>query len=338
MTPDEFRAGRPSRSSTGSPTTAPALESRPVMAQTAPGEIEAQLPPARRPRQPEPFDAILRDLDSRRHAGPHALAASRASSATSRRNGALASVLGDLRQHRPRRPRPGVAVEPGADARSKKSPPTGCGRWSACRSSGAASSRTPPRPARCVALLCARERDDRATAWPRRACRPKRSRSSSTPRRTATARSRRRRCWPASAATTSASCRTTRSTRCGPTRSTRRLADRSPAGLSRAPSWPRPARPRRRRSIRWRRSPRVARRHGLWLHVDAAMAGSAMILPECRWMWEGVEQADSLVAQPAQVARRRVRLLGVLRARPRAPGARDVDQSQLPAVGGGRPA
>lgn len=38
-----------------------------------------------------------------------------------------------------------------------------------------------------------------------------------------------------------------------------------------------------------------ARRHGLWLHVDAAMAGSAMILPECRWMWEGIEGADSLV-------------------------------------------
>ncbi len=39
----------------------------------------------------------------------------------------------------------------------------------------------------------------------------------------------------------------------------------------------------------------VARRHGIWLHVDAAMAGSAMILPECRWMWEGVEGANSLV-------------------------------------------
>jgi aromatic-L-amino-acid decarboxylase len=39
----------------------------------------------------------------------------------------------------------------------------------------------------------------------------------------------------------------------------------------------------------------IARRQGLWLHVDAAMAGSAMILPECRWMWEGIEQADSLV-------------------------------------------
>jgi aromatic-L-amino-acid decarboxylase len=39
----------------------------------------------------------------------------------------------------------------------------------------------------------------------------------------------------------------------------------------------------------------VAKRHGLWLHVDAAMAGSAMILPECRWMWAGIEAADSLV-------------------------------------------
>ncbi len=42
----------------------------------------------------------------------------------------------------------------------------------------------------------------------------------------------------------------------------------------------------------------VAQRHGLWLHVDAAMAGSAMILPECRWMWDGVERADSLVFDP----------------------------------------
>jgi aromatic-L-amino-acid decarboxylase len=39
----------------------------------------------------------------------------------------------------------------------------------------------------------------------------------------------------------------------------------------------------------------VARRHRLWVHVDAAMAGSAMILPECRWMWDGVEGADTVV-------------------------------------------
>jgi aromatic-L-amino-acid decarboxylase len=42
----------------------------------------------------------------------------------------------------------------------------------------------------------------------------------------------------------------------------------------------------------------VAERHGLWLHVDAALAGTAMVLPECRWMWEGVERADSIVFNP----------------------------------------
>jgi len=42
----------------------------------------------------------------------------------------------------------------------------------------------------------------------------------------------------------------------------------------------------------------VAREHSLWLHVDAAMAGSAMILPECRLLWEGIEGADSLVLNP----------------------------------------
>ncbi len=36
----------------------------------------------------------------------------------------------------------------------------------------------------------------------------------------------------------------------------------------------------------------------VWLHLDAAMAGSAMVLPECRWMWDGVEAADSVVLNP----------------------------------------
>ena len=43
---------------------------------------------------------------------------------------------------------------------------------------------------------------------------------------------------------------------------------------------------------------RVAKAHGLWMHVDAALAGSAMILPECRVLWDGVEGADSLVTNP----------------------------------------
>ncbi|MFC4640262.1 pyridoxal phosphate-dependent decarboxylase family protein [Deinococcus hohokamensis] len=42
----------------------------------------------------------------------------------------------------------------------------------------------------------------------------------------------------------------------------------------------------------------LTERHGLWLHVDAAMAGTAMMLPECRWMWNGVERADSVVLNP----------------------------------------
>ena len=42
----------------------------------------------------------------------------------------------------------------------------------------------------------------------------------------------------------------------------------------------------------------LATRHGLWLHVDAALAGSAMICPEHRWMWDGIEHADSLVLNP----------------------------------------
>ena len=42
----------------------------------------------------------------------------------------------------------------------------------------------------------------------------------------------------------------------------------------------------------------VAKKYGIWLHIDAAMAGSAMVLPECRWMWKGIEEADSLVLNP----------------------------------------
>lgn len=42
----------------------------------------------------------------------------------------------------------------------------------------------------------------------------------------------------------------------------------------------------------------VARKHQAWLHVDAAMAGSVMILPECRRLWDGVERADSIVLNP----------------------------------------
>ena len=42
----------------------------------------------------------------------------------------------------------------------------------------------------------------------------------------------------------------------------------------------------------------VAKRHGLHVHVDAAWAGSAMICPEYRHFWAGIEKVDSLVFNP----------------------------------------
>jgi len=39
-------------------------------------------------------------------------------------------------------------------------------------------------------------------------------------------------------------------------------------------------------------------RHKLWLHVDAAYAGSAAVVPELRYILEGCERADSLVTNP----------------------------------------
>lgn len=36
----------------------------------------------------------------------------------------------------------------------------------------------------------------------------------------------------------------------------------------------------------------------IWFHVDAAYAGSAMICPEMRALWSGIEHADSLVVNP----------------------------------------
>ncbi len=42
----------------------------------------------------------------------------------------------------------------------------------------------------------------------------------------------------------------------------------------------------------------ICRRHGIWLHVDAAMAGTAAICPEFRTMLDGLELADSYCFNP----------------------------------------
>ncbi len=42
----------------------------------------------------------------------------------------------------------------------------------------------------------------------------------------------------------------------------------------------------------------ICKRHKIWLHVDAAYAGTALLLPEYQWMIEGIGQADSFVFNP----------------------------------------
>ena len=42
----------------------------------------------------------------------------------------------------------------------------------------------------------------------------------------------------------------------------------------------------------------IASRENIWLHVDAAYAGSATLCPEFRFLWDGIEYADSLVTNP----------------------------------------
>jgi aromatic-L-amino-acid decarboxylase len=42
----------------------------------------------------------------------------------------------------------------------------------------------------------------------------------------------------------------------------------------------------------------IAKREKIWLHVDGAYAGSATICPEFRFLWDGIEQADSIVVNP----------------------------------------
>jgi aromatic-L-amino-acid decarboxylase len=42
----------------------------------------------------------------------------------------------------------------------------------------------------------------------------------------------------------------------------------------------------------------ICAEYGIWLHVDAAMGGTALILPEFQWMLDGKEYIDSLVFNP----------------------------------------
>jgi aromatic-L-amino-acid decarboxylase len=44
----------------------------------------------------------------------------------------------------------------------------------------------------------------------------------------------------------------------------------------------------------------ICTKYNVWLHVDAAYAGTALLLPEYRYIVKGIEHADSLVFNPHQ--------------------------------------
>ena len=92
--------------------------------------------------------------------------------------------------------------------------------------------------------------------------------------------------------------RPTTPSRSGPRRWRGRSRRTARPGSGRPAWWPRSGRRRPRRSIRCRPIAELCRRHGAWLHVDAAYAGAAAIVPELRPLFDGMEQADSIVFNP----------------------------------------
>jgi aromatic-L-amino-acid decarboxylase len=42
----------------------------------------------------------------------------------------------------------------------------------------------------------------------------------------------------------------------------------------------------------------ICKKYDIWLHVDAALAGTALVLPEYRWMISGIQDVDSFVFNP----------------------------------------
>ena len=59
----------------------------------------------------------------------------------------------------------------------------------------------------------------------------------------------------------------------------------------------------------------ICKKHGIWLHVDAAMAGTAALLPEMRGFMDGVELVDSFVFNPHKWMFTQLRLLRLFSAR-----------------------
>ena len=76
---------------------------------------------------------------------------------------------------------------------------------------------------------------------------------------------------------------------------------------------------------------RICRDEGLWLHVDAAMSGTAALCPEFRHILERPGAGRQLLLQPAQVDVHQLRLRLLLRGRPRGADQDPQHPARVPA-------
>ena len=257
-----------------------------ALAQVEPGAIRAALP-ERAPDTAEPFAAVLRDLDEVLMPGlTHWQSPRYFAYFPTHRLGARDPRRAARRGAQPGRdPLAHLAGAPGArggDARLARRP---------ARAAGG-----PPRPSRGHRLERPRHRARG------RARRGARTGGWSSARSTRTRPPRRR---PGCSSSSSARCPATTRSRCGPT-----LVDLTDACAVVA-------------TIGTTSStaidpvPALADRcadEGVWLHVDAAYAGSAAVCPELRPLFAGWERGRLDRRQPAQVAPHADGLLGVLHA------------------------
>ena len=98
----------------------------------------------------------------------------------------------------------------------------------------------------------------------------------------------------------------------------------------------RTGRPARWRSTRRRDRRRIAQRHGMWLHVDAAMSGIAALSPAAAVGQRRARAGRQLLHEPAQVDGRQLRLRPVLDRRPRGAARRAEHPARVPPLGGRR--
>jgi glutamate/tyrosine decarboxylase-like PLP-dependent enzyme len=297
------------------------------MARTAPGEIKARLP-AQPPETSEPFDNILRDLDDIVMPGlshwTHPKFFGYFPS-----NGELSSVLGDfastglgvLGLRGSRSPALTEIEEVATDwLRQMIGLPPG---WQGVIQDTASNSTL-------TALLCARERTS-GTAFRAAACKPSRPRSVVYGSAQRTARWRRppaRRVRPRqSAADSDGSAVGHAADALARAIEEDMAAGRTPCAIVATTGTTTTT-----AIDPIDRIAAIAQAHGLWLHVDAAMAGSAMILPSAAIY--GAASSTRLHRRQARTngsAPRSMR--GLFCPAAGGVGAGDVDESQLPAIG-----